>query len=73
MGIVRGSKIIKDPYGEAENSNIDYVKQRKLRLNVYFEKWGLVFYGLRPSLGGESQRDIKMNTRPLKPSSETWT
>ena len=32
MGIVRGPKIIKDPYGEAENSNIDYVKQRELRI-----------------------------------------
>jgi hypothetical protein len=37
MGIVRGSKIIKDPYGEAENSNIDYVKQRKLRINRVLE------------------------------------
>jgi len=34
VGIVRGSKIIKDPYGEAENSNIDYVKQRELRINI---------------------------------------
>ena len=34
VGIVRGYKIIKDPYGEAENSNIDYVKQRELRINI---------------------------------------